>query len=121
MIGSPGFEFDGIGVRERAALSYDRGDDPLGVARRLLAVFASGDRTARLASVSTPTLVIHGTSDPLIDVSGGRATAQAVPDAQLVTIDGMGHDLPRALWPLIATRIAALVAAAEADPVPVRD
>jgi pimeloyl-ACP methyl ester carboxylesterase len=77
--------------------------------------------TARLGSVSVPTLVIHGVSDPLIDVSGGRATAQAVAGAELVTIDGMGHDLPRALWPVIATRIAELVGVAEAGPTAVGD
>jgi pimeloyl-ACP methyl ester carboxylesterase len=120
-IGSPGFEFDEADLRERSALMYDRADDPLGVGRQLLAIFASGDRTARLGSVSAPTLVIHGASDPLIDVSGGRATAQAVAGAELVTIDGMGHDLPRALWPVIATRIAELVAVADAGPTPVRD
>jgi pimeloyl-ACP methyl ester carboxylesterase len=74
-----------------------------------LAVVASGDRTARLPSVDVPTLVLHGADDPMCDVSGGRATAAAIPGAELVIIDGMGHNLPRALWPEITSRIAGLV------------
>jgi pimeloyl-ACP methyl ester carboxylesterase len=114
IIGSPGFELDEADLRERAGLSYDRADDPLGVARQLVAIIASGDRTASLRSVHVPTLVIHGADDPLVDVSGGRATAEAVPNAELVIIDGMGHDLPRAIWPEITARIGDLVQRAEA-------
>jgi pimeloyl-ACP methyl ester carboxylesterase len=109
VIGSPGFELDETELRARAALSYDRADDPRGVARQLLAILASGDRTAGLRSVTAPTLVLHGAADPLVDASGGQATAQAVPDSELVLIDGMGHDLPRALWPEITEWIANLV------------
>jgi pimeloyl-ACP methyl ester carboxylesterase len=114
VIGSPGFELDEAEIRARAGLAYDRADDPLGVARQLLAVVASGDRTARLRSVRAPALVLHGADDRLVDVSGGRATAEAVPGAELVVFDGMGHDLPRALWPEITARVAALVERAEA-------
>jgi len=114
IIGSPGFDLDEAELREQAGLSYDRADDPLGVARQLLAIIASGDRTERLRSISVPTLVIHGAGDPLVDVSGGRATAAAVPGAELDVIEGMGHDLPRALWPEITERIAALVQCAQA-------
>ena len=114
VIGSPGFELDEQELRERAEVSYDRADDPLGVARQLLAVVASPDRTPALRSVAAPTLVIHGTADPLVNVSGGKATAAAVPGAELVILDGMGHDLPRALWPEITGGIAALVERAEA-------
>jgi pimeloyl-ACP methyl ester carboxylesterase len=114
VIGSPGFELDEGDLRERAGLAYDRADDPLGVARQLLAIVASGDRTASLRSVSVPTLVLHGGDDPLVDVSGGRATADAIPEAELVIFDGMGHDLPRALWSEITARIGAVVQRAEA-------
>lgn len=114
VIGSPGFELDEADLRERAGLAYDRADDPLGVARQLLAIIASGDRTASLRSVNVPTLVLHGADDPLVDVSGGRATADAIPDAELVIFDGMGHDLPRALWPEITARICDVVQRAEA-------
>ncbi|MGB0091212.1 MAG: alpha/beta hydrolase [Solirubrobacteraceae bacterium] len=113
VIGSPGFELDEVELRERAGIAYDRADDPLGVTRQLVAIIASGDRTAALRSLAVPTLVLHGTEDPLVDLSGGRATAQAVPDAELVVFDRMGHDLPRPLWPEITTRIADLVDRAE--------
>jgi pimeloyl-ACP methyl ester carboxylesterase len=111
---SPGFELDEAGVRDRAGRAYDRADDPLGVARTALASIASGDRTPRLHLVGAPTLVIHGDSDAMCDVSGGRATAAAIPGAELVIIHGLGHDLPRELWPEIASRIATLVQRVEA-------
>ena len=104
-IGSKGFEFDEESVRTRALASYDRGHDPAGVARQLLAVIASGDRTAALGGVEVPTMVIHGSGDPLIDVSGGQATAAAIPGARLEVIEGMGHDLPREAWPRIVEMI----------------
>jgi pimeloyl-ACP methyl ester carboxylesterase len=116
VIGSPGFEFDEAGLRERARLSYDRAFDPLGVGRQLLAILASGSRRERLGEIRVPTLVIHGAQDPLVQVSGGRATAAAIPGAELVVIDGMGHDLPRELWPEITGRIAALVERVERKP-----
>jgi pimeloyl-ACP methyl ester carboxylesterase len=109
VIGSPGFEFDEHGLRERAGLSFDRAYDPAGVARQLAAILASPDRTADLARVAVPTLVVHGAQDALVDVSGGRATAAAIPGAELFVVDGMGHDLPRAVWPELADRITALV------------
>jgi pimeloyl-ACP methyl ester carboxylesterase len=114
VIGSPGFAPDLDAVADRAGRAFDRGHDPQGIARQAVAVLASGDRTARLRSVDVPALVIHGADDKLCDVSGGRAIAAAVPGAELLVIDGMGHDLPRALWPQLATRIAAVVARGEA-------
>ena len=108
VIGSPGFAFDEAALRERAGLSYDRAHDPLGVGRQLLAVLASGSRSERLRELRVPALVIHGAQDPLVRLSGGQATAEAIPGAELVVIDGMGHDLPRDLWPDITGRIAAL-------------
>jgi pimeloyl-ACP methyl ester carboxylesterase len=65
--------------------------------------------------------VLHGANDPLIDASGARAAADAIADAELVVIDGMGHDLPRALWPTVTERIANLVARAEASLAPAQD
>ncbi|WP_069167212.1 alpha/beta fold hydrolase [Nocardia altamirensis] len=106
-LGSPGFEFDEQAVAARAALSYDRGHDPEAMMRHFVAVLASGDRTAQLKTVRIPTLVVHGTADPMCDVSGGRATAAAIPGAELVTFDGMGHNLPRELWSTLADHIAA--------------
>ena len=99
VIGSPGFEADEEALRARAAASYDRGIFPDGTARQLLAILASGDRTQALRGLDVPTTVIHGTDDILVDVSGGKATAEAIPGARLELIDGMGHDLPAQLWP----------------------
>jgi pimeloyl-ACP methyl ester carboxylesterase len=105
VIGSPGFPFEEDVVREMAALSYDRGHSAAGVMRQLHAIIASGDRTEALHRVQVPTAVIHGTRDPLVKPSGGRATAKAIPGARLMMIDGMGHDLPRDLWPTFAEAI----------------
>jgi pimeloyl-ACP methyl ester carboxylesterase len=109
VIGSPGFERDEPELRRRTGLAYDRSNDPFGVARQLVAIAASGDRTAALRGVSVPTLVVHGADDPLVSVSGGRATAGAIAGAELAVFDGMGHDLPRDLWAEIARRIGSLV------------
>jgi pimeloyl-ACP methyl ester carboxylesterase len=109
VIASPGFELDEAALRERAGLSFDRAHDPAGVSRQLVAIIASGDRTGGLAGLAVPTLVVHGADDALVNVSGGRATAAAIPDAELVVIDGMGHDLPRGLWSRVIERIAAHV------------
>lgn len=107
-VGSPGFEFDEAAIAERAEQAFDRGLDHVGMLRQAIAVVASGDRTERLRSLRVPTLVIHGAADVMCDISGGRATAAAIPGAELVVIDGMGHSLPRELWPDLATRIAEL-------------
>ncbi|GAA5085132.1 alpha/beta hydrolase [Thermocatellispora tengchongensis] len=114
VVGSPGFPMEEAELRERTGRAYDRSYDPAGTARQAVAAVASGDRTARLGQVTTPTLVIHGADDAMCDVSGGHATAAAIPGAELVVIDGMGHNLPRDLWPDIAAHIAALVHRAEA-------
>jgi pimeloyl-ACP methyl ester carboxylesterase len=101
VIGSPGFPTPGEELLRRATAKYDRAYRPLGTLRQYAAALSSPDRTEALHDVKAPTLVIHGEADPLINVSGGRATATAVPDADLVIIPGMGHDLPRACWPQI--------------------
>ena len=111
-IGSPGFEFDEKMVRDVAGRSFDRGFHPEGVARQLVAILASGNRKERLASVRVPTLVIHGNADPLVPFSGGVDTAESIPGAKLVEIDGMGHDFPRGVWPQIIDEICALAARA---------
>ena len=99
MIGSPGFPPDRDELRERAGLAYDRGINPAGSARQLAAIVTSGDRSPLLAKITAPTLVIHGAADKLVAPSGGKATARAIPGARLLMIEGMGHDIPRALWP----------------------
>jgi len=114
VIGSPGFDRDEDDLRDIAARSYDRGRNPAGSGRQLAAIIASGDRTAALRRLNVPTVVIHGTKDRLVNPSGGRATAKAIPGARLVTIDGMGHDLPRATWPRIIGAVAGTAARASA-------
>jgi pimeloyl-ACP methyl ester carboxylesterase len=114
VIGSPGYPRDETRIRERAGQSWDRNHDPRGVARQLVAILASPDRTPALAGVRVPTLVIHGEADPLIAPSGGKATAAAVPGAELLVIPGMGHDLPVDTWPTIVDAIVANTARAAA-------
>jgi pimeloyl-ACP methyl ester carboxylesterase len=105
VIGSPGFAFDEERVREIAGRSYDRGHSSAGVIRQLHAILSSGDRTRALRELELPATVIHGSKDPLIRPSGGRATARAIPGARLRIIDGMGHDLPRDVWPQVVEEI----------------
>jgi pimeloyl-ACP methyl ester carboxylesterase len=112
VIGSPDFPFDEERVRDVAGRSYDRGHSAAGVIRQLHAITASGDRTRALRSVDVPATVIHGTRDPLVRPAGGRATARAIPSARLRMIDGMGHDLPRAVWPEVVEAIASNAARA---------
>ena len=92
--------------RELAGRLYDRSHNPKGVLRQMHAIGASGDRTAALRKLQLPATVIHGTRDPLVRPSGGRATAKAIPGARLRIVEGMGHDLPRALWPTFVGEIA---------------
>jgi pimeloyl-ACP methyl ester carboxylesterase len=104
-IGSRQFDFDEARRRERAGRCFDRGIHPAGSARQMAAIVTAPDRTRELGSVNVPTTVIHGDSDPLVNVSGGRATAAAIPGARLVIVPGMGHDLPRQLWPQVIEAI----------------
>jgi pimeloyl-ACP methyl ester carboxylesterase len=105
-IGSRGLPRDAEDIRAIAAMSYDRDRDPEAAGRQLAAIIAAGDRTPELRRITAPTLVIHGTADRLVSPSGGRATARAIPGADLVMIPGMGHDLPRAAWPTLLDAIA---------------
>jgi pimeloyl-ACP methyl ester carboxylesterase len=91
--------------RSRAERCWDRGLNPAGVGRQLRAILASGSRKERLRSVTAPTLVIHGTVDPLVHPMGGRDTAASIPGAKLMMIAGMGHALPVPMWPQIIDAI----------------
>ena len=92
--------FDEALARQDAAVSYDRGLNPSGFARQLMAILASGDkRRALLGKVSCPALVIHGNADPLVPLDGGQDTADVLPEATLMVIDGLGHALPESTWP----------------------
>lgn len=109
---SPAFGFDEARTRARMSAEYDRGNHPDGAGRQLAAILTSGDRTAALGSLSMPVLVMHGDVDPMISVSGGRATAAAIPGARLWVIPGMAHDMPDILFGAIADEVAALAALA---------
>lgn len=85
-------------VRELVSLSLARGVNGNGVMRQLAAIVASGDRTAKLAAVNLPTLVLHGDDDPLIPVACGHATAAAIPNAKMRVFKGLGHTLPSVIW-----------------------
>lgn len=97
--------YDEAAAKEFAAIAYDRSFYPEGATRQLAAITASGDRSEALRSVTTPMLVIHGLDDTLIDPSGGRRTAELVPNAHLLEVADMGHDMPPPLWPLLTSAI----------------
>lgn len=105
-IGSPRyFESNLERQRARAHRTFAYGLNPAGTMRQLAAIVNAPDRTAELAKIAVPTTVLHGTADPLVHVSGGKATARAVPGAELVLVPGMGHDMPRELWPVLLDAI----------------
>ncbi|MDQ1402432.1 MAG: hypothetical protein QOG03_748 [Actinomycetota bacterium] len=101
----PHFEFEEERMRGRIERAYDRCFHPIGTMHQLIAIANSPDRTPALRNLDIPTLVIHGDADPLVDVSGGRATADAIPNAKMIEIQGMGHDLPNPLWDAIVDAI----------------
>jgi pimeloyl-ACP methyl ester carboxylesterase len=105
IIGSKTYPAGDERVRGLAERSFERGLHPDGGARHLAAIVTAPDRTPLLRRLDVPTTVIHGTADRLVRPSGGRATAGAIPGAQLLLIDGMGHDVPPALWPQIIDAI----------------
>jgi pimeloyl-ACP methyl ester carboxylesterase len=96
------YPFDEAAVRRGAARGYDRAYHPKGTGRQFAAIVAAGDRTPRLAQIRVPTLVVHGEEDQVIGVSGGEATAAAIPGARLLRVPGLGHELPPGFWPKLA-------------------
>jgi pimeloyl-ACP methyl ester carboxylesterase len=113
LIGSNGYPFDEEYMRDVAGRSWDRGYDPAGYRRQLAASTAQSNRGPALSNITVPTLVMHGLHDPLVAPSGGLAIAKAIPHARFIGFSGMGHDLPRALWPAFVREIAAVAAAGE--------
>jgi len=112
LIGSPGYPQPTERTRKRAEDTFDRGVSASGVMRQMLAIITQPNRGPRLHSLQIPTLVIHGLADKMVHVSGGRATAAAVPGAELLLIDGMGHDFPAGVWDEVASEIVANAARA---------
>lgn len=106
MLGTDRYPVNESAARERAGLSWDRDHDPNGLLRQSMAVLKSGDRTPSLKKLRLPTLVIHGNADRMIHCSGGKATAAAIPGAELLLIEGMGHGFPDAIADMLAKRIA---------------
>ena len=98
LIGSPGYPTTEERIRARAAETYDRGVTASGTLRQMAAILTQPNRSAKLRALTMPALVVHGLNDKLVHTSGGRATAAAIPGAELLLIDGMGHDLPPALF-----------------------
>lgn len=107
VIASPGFPFEEDAQRAQALAEFRRAYDPAGFGRQLAAMITAGDRRARLNTIVAPTLVLHGAADPLIPVAGGRDTALNIRGAELLVMDGMGHDFPTALHGPFAVAIAA--------------
>lgn len=112
-IGSSFYPFDEEAAIANIGLSWDRDHDPLAMMRQLVAVLKSGDRTSLMKKLNIPTLVLHGKVDKMIDVSGGIATAEAIPNSKLVLFEHMGHGLPQPLWREFADLISALIDQAE--------
>ena len=115
VISGKGFPFPEARLRKVGTLQVERGVSPKGVARQFAAIVESSSRRRKLlASVRTPTLVIHGTDDPLIPIRAGRATARHIPDAEFMPVVGMGHDMPPEAWPLLTGAIATHIRKANA-------
>ena len=112
LIGSPGYPpADGY-VRSRLQISVRRSYRPAGTARQMVAIAADGDRSPLVAQIRVPTQIIHGKADPLVPIAAGHDLAAKIPGAELDVIDGMGHDLPVALWPRFVAGISSAAARA---------
>ncbi len=115
VIGSPAYPVDEAVQRTQSLADVKRCYEPTGFARQIAAVTATGDRRAKLKTITAPTVVVHGAADPLVPVQGGHDTAENIPGAELVVIPGMGHDLPPVLYD---TLIDAIVSVAERSKAP---
>jgi len=106
------FPFDEEEWRKFATASYERSHYPPGITRQFVAIRATGNIKPALSSISVPTLVIHGSEDPLVPVEGGKDTAEAIPGAELLIIEGMGHSIPIEVWPKVVDAIAKIASKA---------
>lgn len=109
IIGSPGYPEDEADLRQRIAANYQRSDYIADYPRQMAAVLSAGDRRKALADIRLPSLVIHGEDDPLVRIAAGLDTARHIHGAKLQRIPGMGHNLPRALWPRLVAEISSFV------------
>lgn len=107
LLAGPGFPFDARLARDRAARAWDRANYPAGRRRHAAAVLTQPDRTETLGGIRVPTVVIHGSADPVVSPTGGVATARAIPGAKLVIIEGMGHEVPAGAQPRIVDAVTA--------------
>ena len=105
LIGSPDYRPDPADIDARLQRVFERGMSPASTARQASAILSANSRVAELQKLKVPTLVIHGEADPLVRVEHGYDTAASIPGARITTIPGMGHDLPRALWPRLTQLI----------------
>ncbi len=103
-----GFPFDAEEVRERLRGTRARSLNQAGMMRQMLAIRSDGDRRGGLRGLSTPTLVIHGADDPLVPIAGGHDTAEAIPGAEMLVVEGMGHSMPEGAWPRMFEAMTAL-------------
>lgn len=102
VVGSPGFPASPEEIRQRSLADFRRNYYPVGFGRQYAAAMACPDRRPKLATITAPTVVIHGAADPLVPLAGGKDTAENIPGAELVVIEGMGHDVPAPLYAAIA-------------------
>ncbi len=105
-VGSPKYQLDEQTAAANAGRAWDRDHDDRASLRQKIAVLKSGDRTEKLRLLKVPALIMHGDSDKMLNLSGGKATAEAIPGAELVIFEGMGHGFPPPLWPEFANQIA---------------
>lgn len=112
-IGSPGYPEDENVLRANLTAAVRRSYDPAGFARQVAAIVMASDRRERLGGIKAPTLIIHGAADPLVPIAAGEDTAMAIPGSTLLAIEGMGHNLPRALYERVANAISEFVSSAE--------
>lgn len=115
VLGSPGYPVDETELRAQIRSDYERSFYPVGFARQMAAIVASGDRRKALAGITAPTIVIHGADDPLVPKEGGEDTAANIPGAELHLIPGMGHNLPKPLWAEVVEQIDKVAKRAKAS------
>ena len=112
-IGSATYPRDEVELRAQVTRDYDRNADLFGDRRQLAAVLGSPSRLPLLPTIRTPTLIVHGTDDPLVPVPAAYDLQRRIPGAQLEIIPGMGHELPKPVIPRVLARILTHFRAAE--------